>query len=192
MRGANHRFHIFIKHHYSSNSFFGETIYSEYLLNLSSMYGINCLGEIYKQKCCLKIFCTFFFNDSIDCENMWDCTLISQKAILIFPENFFHFRSAIIEKQSIINNCYSSKSSASVVLSDSKVTLLGKRFHLFFFHFSFMFCLYTMLHNLRSMLKNFFVFHTSESILSRPTVFLQLIFQVLSPKTVLVWCLVGY
>ena len=41
-------FHVFIEHHYDCNSFFGETIHYRYLLQLSSVYRVKCLEEIYK------------------------------------------------------------------------------------------------------------------------------------------------
>ena len=44
-------------------------------------------------------------------------------------------------------------------------------------HFSIEFCLYTVLHNSRSKLSNFLVFHASGSISSMPAAFLRLIFQ---------------
>ena len=45
-----------------------------------------------------------------------------------------------------------------------------------FVHFSVLFCLYKMLHNLKSMSSNFLVIHTSSGILSKSAAFLLLIF----------------
>ena len=68
-------------------------------------------------------FCTYSFDDSMDCQNLWCRGSISPKTVLIFPKNFLKFRSDLVEKQSIINfGSYSSKSYASVVLGDSEVT----------------------------------------------------------------------
>ena len=41
-------FCVFIEHHYSCDGFFGETVGEKYLLHLLSVYGVKCLGEIYK------------------------------------------------------------------------------------------------------------------------------------------------
>ena len=70
IREPNHCFHVFVKHHCSSNSFFKETISKKYMLYLSSGYEIKCLGEIYEQSFCLKIFRTYSFNDTIDYQNL--------------------------------------------------------------------------------------------------------------------------
>ena len=42
---ANFYSHVFIKHHYGCNGFFGETIGQKYLLHLPSVYGIKMSGE---------------------------------------------------------------------------------------------------------------------------------------------------
>ena len=82
----------------------------------------------------------------------------------------------MIEKQGIINlSCYSIKIYTIVVLSDTEVTFLEKRMQ-FFVHFIIVLCLYTLLHNQRSLLLNFLVFHTFVGISLKPTAFLLLIF----------------
>ena len=70
-----------------------------------------------------------------------------------------HFLKGIINLSS-----YSSKSYASVVLSDSKVAFLQEGSMQAFVYFYIVFCLYIALYNPRSILLNFFVFHTSGDI----------------------------
>ena len=98
-------------------------------LHLSSVCRIKCLGKIYKEKCGLKIFCTYFFNDLTNSQNL-RCGLISPKTILIFSWSF-----------SILGwiQLRSSKSYTSWVLYDFDVA--------FFICFSIMFWLYIALHN---------------------------------------------
>ena len=48
-----------------------------------------------------------------------------------------------------------------------------------FINLSIVFCLYTALHNQRSILSNFLVFHISGGIFLKPAAFLLLIFSVL-------------
>ena len=50
---------------------------------------------------------------------MWWCASINPKATLIFPKNFFNFRSDTIKKQGFIN--LSSKSYSFVILSHFEV-----------------------------------------------------------------------
>ena len=49
-------FFLFVKYHYSGNSFFGKTIYKLCFLHFFSVYRNECFGEIYEQMCCLDIF----------------------------------------------------------------------------------------------------------------------------------------
>ena len=82
---------------------------------LASVYGVKYLVEIYKQVCCLKIFCKYSFNDLTNSHKLRSYWLISPKAVQIFPVNFLDFWSHTTEKQDIINlNSYSSKSYAFV------------------------------------------------------------------------------
>ena len=113
---------------------------------------IKCLGEIYKQNT-LRYFCMFSFDNLTNCQNLRSCRLISLKTILIFPKNFCNFRLDMIEKLNIINlSSYSSKSYASLVLSNSEVTFLGKGRMQLFIYFILVFCLNTLSHNQRDML----------------------------------------
>ena len=66
IRWAKLDFCVTIEHHYGCNSFFRETISLKYLLHLSSVKRIKCLGEMHKQEFCLKIFCTNSY-DLTDC-----------------------------------------------------------------------------------------------------------------------------
>ena len=63
---------------------------------------LNALEKIYKQQCCLKIFCTYSFKD-FNCQNLrffWNPSWF-------FSKNLLHFRLDIIEKQGIINlSCF--------------------------------------------------------------------------------------
>ena len=76
----------------------------------------------------LRDFCRYNFAYS----TLTSCGWMSPKAILIFPKIFLDFRSDTIEKPGIISpSNYENKSYASVVLSDSEVTFLGKgEFHI--------------------------------------------------------------
>ena len=89
---------------------------------------------MHKQKCFLKIFFMYSFDDSTDIQNLRSCGSISPKTILIFPKNFLNFSSVTIEKQSIVNlSNYSSKSYTSVVLSDSELAFFWRgKMQLFF------------------------------------------------------------
>ena len=86
------------------------------------------LGEIYEQKMSSQeTFYPSLFDDSTFCQNLWCCELIFPKAVLIFPKKFLNFKLNRIKKQGIMNLCsYSSKSVASVVLSDSEVAYHGE------------------------------------------------------------------
>ena len=68
---------------------------------------------------CLKIFCTYTFDDLADCQNMLSCGSISLKTVLIFHKNFLNFRFDRIEKQCFINFSSYSNSYTFVVLCDS-------------------------------------------------------------------------
>ena len=127
--------------------------------------------------------------------NFWCCKSSSSKAILIFPKIFLNFRSDIVESKGFIKLSYCNKRNVTVVLCDSKVTLLWKRRVQAFVYFSTMFCLYTAFHNWRSLLSDFLDFSTWGGILSSPADFLILIsFNTASnfSSTVQVWCLFGY
>ena len=112
------------------------------------LYGIKCLGVIYEQQCCLKIFWTFSFN-STDCQNLWCCGSISLKAILIFPGNLSI--SSWIRLRNRTFSCYNSK---SYVFSNSEIAFLEERMKPLV-GFSIVFCLYIALHNGKSMSSNF-------------------------------------
>ena len=125
IRWANLDFHTNIKHHYCCNSFFVETISKKHLFYLSSVYGIKCLGEIYKQLYHLKIYGTNSFDDSTDYQNKVMFSIDSSENCLIFWKNFLNFWFDATEWQSVINlSRY--KSYASVVHGDSEVTFLRK------------------------------------------------------------------
>ena len=94
IRWAYHCFHVFVKHHYSCNSFYEEKIFKLYLLHFSSMYAIKYLGEIYGLQYCFEIF----FNDSVNSQNLRGYVSILLKAILIFCEYFFDFLLDTVEK----------------------------------------------------------------------------------------------
>ena len=80
------------------------------------------------------------------------------------------------ENQSIINLInYCSRSYISVAFSNFLYALLQEVASAAFVHLSIMFLLYTALHDQRSKSSHFFVFHTSESISSRPATFLRLV-----------------
>ena len=97
-------------------------------------------------------------------QNLWGCGSIPPKAVLIFRK-----------KQGIINlSSYSSKGNASVVLIDSEIIFLWEVEDTAFCLFRY--CLYTALHNRRSMSLNFLDFYTSGTILSRLADFFLLIF----------------
>ena len=114
-------FSCFIRHYYSDNSFFGETICNKYLNQLSSVHGIKFLEEKSKQLCCFEIFCANSFNDSSLCLNLW--CVFSPKTILIFLNEFLSFRFDNVSKQRIVYlSSYRSKSYASVVLCDPNVS----------------------------------------------------------------------
>ena len=57
--------------------------------------------EKYTNKCRSEVFCTYFFRNSMDCQNLWCCGSISQKNFLILPKNFLNFWFDTIEYQSI-------------------------------------------------------------------------------------------
>ena len=83
----------------------------------------NTLHEINKQKCCLEIFLQVilqWFDGKLESVTLWiDLSGNSSESF----KNLLNFWSDRIEKQSIMNlSSYSSKSYASVVLSDSEVT----------------------------------------------------------------------
>ena len=68
----------------------------------------------------LEIFCIYFFNNSTNSQNMWNCGWLLEKSI--FPKNF----STSDWTQNINLSNYSSKNYASVVFSDFKVAFLGR------------------------------------------------------------------
>ena len=106
------------------------------------------------QRCCLEIFC-IYSDDSFYRQDLRCYGLISLKTFLLFPMSFSDFKSDAIEKQGIINLCKcSSKSYASVVLSDFKVTFLGEEEDAIFLHFSIVFCWYMALHDRGNRLLN--------------------------------------
>ena len=62
---------------------------------------------------------------------------IVDRAVLIFSKDFFYFTSDTIKKQGITKlYSYSCKSNTTVVLSDFKASILGKRNMEPFVHFS--------------------------------------------------------
>ena len=138
-----------------------KTIIEKYLLHLFSVYRIKCFWEIYKQECCLEIFCT----------NCFQCReLIYPKTVLIYPKNVLYFGFDAIEKQSIINfSRYRVMSQQLLVIPRSP----------FFIHLYTVFCLYTVSQNRRSTSSNFPVFHISGGISSWQAAFHLLILSVL-------------
>ena len=48
IRWANFYFRVFIEYHYGCDGFSRETVGQKYLLHLSSVYRVKCLGEVYK------------------------------------------------------------------------------------------------------------------------------------------------
>ena len=158
--------------------FVKETMRNKYLFHFSSMYGIKCFEDIYKQECRLDIFWMNSY-DSMDCQNLWSCGLVSPKTILILSKNFLHIWFDTIEKQGIINLICQGKSYASIVIGHSEVTFLEEGENVaFFFHLSIAFWLYTVLQYRSSMSSNFLVFHTFGYIFSKPADFLFLIFVI--------------
>ena len=138
------------------------------------VYGIKCIGEIFKHFCYFEIFCPNSFYDSIDCQNLWYGS-ICQKTVLIFLNNFLNFRFDTVEKQSIIYLISNRiKNYASIVLGDSEIILVGGREGRMqpFVQLSIVFCLYAALQNRRSKSSNFIIFHTSGGNSSRPAAFL--------------------
>ena len=120
IRRVNHCFSIVVKQHHSNCIFFGKTIYEKYLLHLSLVYGIKCLGRI-----CKCVVSSFFACTPLIIWILRSCGLISLKIILIFPKNFLHFRLNMIEELGIINlSSYSVESYTYLVLSDSEVRFL--------------------------------------------------------------------
>ena len=85
---ANHWFRVFVKCQYSGISFFGETICSMYLHHLFSAYEIEGLGEIYEQLYFHEILCSYSFDDSTECQDLWSWVAISSKTVVIFPMIF--------------------------------------------------------------------------------------------------------
>ena len=92
---------------------------------------INCAAS--------RFFGTYSFDDSMDSQNVRSCGSISPKTVLIFLKNFL--------------NLIGSKSYDSVVLSDSEVTSFKEARMPPLVHFSCVFCLYTMLHNKKIVIK---------------------------------------
>ena len=112
----------------------------------------------------------------MDCQNRGCCGLVSLKTILILSKNFLNFRFNAVELESFINHgSYGSKGYTLVVLGNFEVTILRERKDATFFHLSILFWLYMTLQYQRCKSSNFFVFHTSGGISSRPAVFLLLI-----------------
>ena len=116
---ANLGFHVITEQHYRCDSFFEETIRERYLFHLPSVYGVKCLGEIYKQDCYLKTFCSNYY-DSTNCQNLKLWIDFSKNLFrfffFFFPKKFLYFWFNVIEKQSIIHlSCYRSKSYALVI-----------------------------------------------------------------------------
>ena len=112
----------------------------------------------------LNIFYINSFNDSTDCKNLRCHGSFSPKTILIF------LSFSAITKHSIIHlDCYRSKSYTSVMIPKSNF-LRKERISIS------LFSLYTVLQNQNNKSSNFWVFHTSGGILSRPAAFLFLIF----------------
>ena len=132
---ANHWFRVFIKRHFSDNSFFVEIICEKYFLHLPSENGIPWRNQ--QTTVLLGGFCMNSLDDSTDCHNLWCCESISPKTVLIFPANFLNFRFNTVEKQNkILLSSNRSKSSASVVLDHSAVNFFEKGKMKRFVHFS--------------------------------------------------------
>ena len=123
IRWVNYGLRVPSKYHHSSKIFFRKTHAKSICSIFPQCMALNVLEKSsHKSEGCLKIFCTYSFNDSTDGQNLWGYGTISSKAILIFPKNFLNFRSDMIEKRGIINvSSYRSKSYTSVVLCNSGV-----------------------------------------------------------------------
>ena len=117
----------FLEHRYNGTSFLGENIYEKYLLNISSRFGIICLGEISRFYLFVYFFCSYSFGDSTNRQNLRSCGSISPESVLIFHENFLDIRLDKIEKKNIVSlMSFCNKSNASVVFGVSKITFLGE------------------------------------------------------------------
>ena len=113
----------------------------------------------------------------MDCHNLWCSESLSPKFIFILSKNFPNFWYDAIEKQSIINLSRDrNNGNAFIVLDDSEVTVLGERAVAAFVDFTYMFWLNTVLQRRSNKSSNFFAFHTTAGILSRPTTYLFLSF----------------
>ena len=98
------------------------------LLHLPTVFKNKCFEEINEQVWPREFFFTYSFDNSSDIQDLRSCGSISPKTIQIIPENLLDLGCDTIEKQNIVDlSSYSSKSYASVVLSDSKVTFLEER-----------------------------------------------------------------
>ena len=109
-------------------------------------------------------------------QNLWSCRYISSKTTLIFPSSVLDFRFHTVEKQSIIN--HSSYSNKSYLYLCSSLRFRGhlSKWRSGWRFLFLMFCLYTTLHNRRSMSSNFLVFRSSGGISLWQAAFLLLIF----------------
>ena len=74
-------------------------LFGDYMLFVFTSSFLFVWNQMPCQKCCLKILCPYSFDNSINCQNLWGCGMISSKAVLIFPKNFLDFRSDTIEEQ---------------------------------------------------------------------------------------------
>ena len=70
IRWANHCFHVFVKHHYGCNSFFGRT-YANSIYSIFPVYWIKCLWGIYKYYRFLEIFLHRLFEGSSESVMLW-------------------------------------------------------------------------------------------------------------------------
>ena len=102
----------FVKHNHSDNSF----LLVVCILSFLWVRNPTALRNL-RTKFCLKIFGTYYFNDSMDSQNLWGCGSI--------PANDFFWEFFILqviydwETGYYKVSCYGSKSYASIVLTNS-------------------------------------------------------------------------
>ena len=116
-----------------------------YMLQLSSMYGIKCLGEIYRQWCCLEIFCTYSLDDLTDSQNQWSCLSIFLKEFSRFQIRY-HWEEPASTSIKVKHQLF-------LVIPGSP--FLERRMKLFVY-FSIVFCLLTVSDTYRSKSSIFF------------------------------------
>ena len=122
---ANFDFLVNLQNRYGFDSFFAK----KYLLHFTSLYKIK-----FANVCCLVFFFLFFLF-FLRTPTIWPivriCNVVNQflwKLFRVFQRVFHNFRSNAIVKQSIIDlSHYRSKIYASVILVDSEIAFVRKR-----------------------------------------------------------------